>query len=98
MEIKLTYTHGKTINFDIFYELTASNSSNVDPIVRKFLFGIVRLTKNAGIDKYGCSGYGIGFDRRGSFSFTGREFGISVILFAVNMRSSFHVDNKKRTF
>ena len=28
------------------------------------LFGAVRLIKNADIDKYKYSGYGIGFDRR----------------------------------
>ena len=36
------------------------------------MFGAVKLTKltkNADIDKYGYSGYGIGFDRPGSFSF-----------------------------
>ena len=31
------------------------------------LFGAVTFTKNADIDKYGYSGYGIGFDRRSSF-------------------------------
>ena len=35
------------------------------------LFGAVALTKTADIDKYGYSGYGIEFDRRGSFSFPG---------------------------
>ena len=33
------------------------------------MFGVVKLTKNADIDKYGYSGYGIGFDRHGRFSF-----------------------------
>ena len=31
------------------------------------LFGAVTLTKNAEIDKYKYSGYGIRFDRHGSF-------------------------------
>ena len=39
-------------------------------MVYKF-FGAVALTKKANIDKYGYSGYGIGFDRRSSFSFPG---------------------------
>ena len=30
------------------------------------LFGAVELTKNANIDKYEYSGYGIGFDRKGT--------------------------------
>ena len=31
------------------------------------LFDAVKLTKNADIDKYGYSDYGIGFDRRSRF-------------------------------
>ena len=59
------------------------------------MFGGVRLTKNANIDKYGYSGNGIGFDRRGSFSFPGGGFGQNVIIFGVDMSSSVHVDKKK---
>ena len=58
------------------------------------LFDAVTLTKNADIDKYGYSGYGIGFDRRGSFSFPGGGFGQNVIIFGADMNSSIHVDNK----
>ena len=46
------------------------------------------------IDKYRYSGYGIGFDRRGSFSFLGGGFGQNVIVFGADMNSSIHVDNK----
>ena len=42
-----------------------------DPTLKSCLFGVVTLTKNAHIDNYGYSGYGIGFDRRGSFPFPG---------------------------
>ena len=38
-------------------------------------FSAVTLTKNADIEKYGYSGFGIGFDRRSSFSFPGGGFG-----------------------
>ena len=60
------------------------------------MFCAVRLTKNAYIDKYRYSGYGIGFDRRGSFSFPGGGFDSNVIIFGVDMSSSVHVDNKKK--
>ena len=43
--------------------------------LKKYLFGAVTLTKNTDIEKYGYSGYRTGFDRRGSFSFLGGEFG-----------------------
>ena len=52
------------------------------------------LTKNADIEKYGYSGFGIGFDRRSSFSFPGGEFGENILIFGVDMSSSVHIDNK----
>ena len=74
-----------------------ASSSNVnDSTFTNCLFGAVNLTKNADIDKYGYSGYGIGFDRRGSFSFPGGGFGQNVIIFGVDMSSSVHIDNKKK--
>ena len=54
------------------------------------------MTKNADIDKYGYSGYGIGFDRRSSFSFPGGGFGQNVLIFEVDTSSSVHIDNKKK--
>ena len=66
---KLSYAHGKVVNIYIVYELGASSSHNDDPALKTFLFGAVTLTKNADIDKYGYSGYGIGFDRKTIFCF-----------------------------
>ena len=60
------------------------------------MFGAVRLTKNADIDKYQYPGYGIGFDRKSYFSFPGGGFGQNVIIFGVDMSSSAHIDNKKK--
>ena len=54
------------------------------------------MTKNADIDNYGYSGYGIGFDRKSSFSFSSGGFGQNVIIFIVDMGSSAYVDNKKK--
>ena len=62
------------------------------------LFGAVSLTKNADIDKYKYSGYGIGFDRHGSFSFPGTGSGRNVMTFRVDMRSSAKIDNRKKIF
>ena len=53
------------------------------------------MTKNADIDKNGNSGYGIGFDRRGSFSFPGGGYGQDVLVFGVDMSFTTHTDNKK---
>ena len=41
------------------------------------------------------SGYGIGFNRKGSYSI-GNEVGRNVIILGVDMISSSHIDNKKR--
>ena len=54
------------------------------------------MTKNADIDRYGYSGYGIGFDRHGSFSFPGTGLGRNVIIFGVDMSSSTKIDNRKK--
>ena len=59
-------------------------------------FGAVTLTKNVDIDKYQYSGYGIGFDRKTSFSFPGGGFGQNVLTFGADMSSSVFVDNKKK--
>ena len=93
---KLIYTHKNIVNIYIDYELGASTSNDNDPTLKNCLFGAVTLTKNADTDKYGYSGFGIGFDRRGSFSFPGGGFGQNVIIFGVDMSSSAHVDNKKK--
>ena len=69
---KITYTHGKIVNIYIVYEINKKdNTITSDPTLENCLFGAVTLTKNVNIDRYGYSGYGIGFDRKGSFSFSG---------------------------
>ena len=93
---KISYTHGTIVNIYIAYELGASGSNNNDPTLKNCLIGAVTLTKNADIDKYGYSGYGIRFDRRSSFSFPGGGFGQNVLIFGADMSSSAHIDNKKK--
>ena len=67
------------MNIYIVYELVASTSHSSDPTLKNCLFGAVTLTKNANIEKYKYSGYGIGFDRGSSFSFPGGGFGQNVL-------------------
>ena len=54
------------------------------------------MTKKTDFDKYGYSSYGIGFDRKSSFSFPSGGFGKNMIIFRVDMCSSAHADNKKK--
>ena len=42
---KLTYDHGRKVNFYIVYELGASSSNNNDPTLKNCLFGAFTLTK-----------------------------------------------------
>ena len=95
---KITFTHKKIVNIYIVYELGASSSNFSDPTLKNCLFGAVTLTKNTDIEKYKYSGYGIGFDRRSSFSFLGGGFGQNVLIFSADMSSSIHIDNKKKTY
>ena len=90
---KISYTHEKVVNI---YELAASSSHTSDPTIKNCFFGAVTLTKNADIEKYKYSGYGIGFDRRSSFSFTGGGFGQNVLIFGADMSTSIHIGNKKK--
>ena len=91
---KVTYTHKTIVNIYIVCELGASTSNDSDPTLKNCLFGAVTLTKNADIDKYGYSGYGIGFDRRSSFSFLSGGFGQNILVFGVDMSSSAHIFEK----
>ena len=70
---KHTFTHKKTINIYIVYELGASTSPASDSTIKNCLFDAVTLTKN--VEKYKYSGYGIGFDRSSGFSFPSGGFG-----------------------
>ena len=86
------------IDIYIVYELSASSSHVNDPTLKNCLFGAVTLTKNADIDKYGYSGYGIGFDRRGRFSLPVGGYGQNVLIFGVDMSFTSHIDYKKNTY
>ena len=93
---KVLYTHEKAVNIYIVYELAESSSHSDDPTLKNCLFGAATLTKNADIDKYRYSGYGIGFDRRSTFSFPGAGFGQNVLISGAGMSSSANIDNKKK--
>ena len=90
-----TILHGNIVNIYIVYDITSDYKDINYPTLENCLFGSVKLTKNADIDKYGYSGYGIGFDRETSFSF-GNDFGKNVIILGVDMSSSTKVDNRKK--
>ena len=91
----VTILHSNIVNVYIVYEITSDYKDINYPTLENCLFGSVKLTKNSDIDKYGYSGYGIGFDKETSFSF-GNETGKNVIIFGVDMSSSSKIDNRKK--
>ena len=72
------------------------NLNYFDSTLENYLLGAVELTKNADIDKYRYSRYGIAFDGKETFSFPTGGFGCNVIMFVVDMSSSVHADNRKK--
>ena len=91
----LTIFHGGVVNIYIVYEITSDYKDINYPTLENCLFVSVNLTKNADIDKYRYSGYGIGFDRQSSISI-GNETGKNVMILGVDMSSSTKIDNRKK--
>ena len=83
----------KTVNIYIVYDLN-SNLNNFDPTLENCLFGGIKITKNSDMNKYKYSGYGIGFDSKGTFSHPTGSFSNNAIIFGAEMSSSTH-SNKK---
>ena len=80
--------HKKVVNIYIVFEISISFNISNYATLEKFLFRAVTLNKNADVDKYKYSGYGIGLDKHGSFSFPGTGLGRNVIMYGVDTSSS----------
>ena len=93
----ITYNHGKIINIYIVYDLKSALNYNEGFTLENCLFGVVKLTKNADVNKRKYFGYGIGFDGKGVFSHQIGNFSNNAIIFAVDM-SSFDLLKQKNTF
>ena len=83
------------MNIYIADEINQKFDKSSYPTLENCLFGAVKLTKHVDVDLYKYSGYGIGFDRKGSYSI-GNEIGRNVIIFGVDMSSSAKTDNRKK--
>ena len=90
---KVRLNHGAIVNIYIVYEISKNYNISSYPTLENCLFGAVCLTKNADIDQYKYSGYAIGFDKGGEFS-----FGRNCIIFGADLSSSSHANNKKIIF
>ena len=54
------------------------------------------MTKHVDIEQYIYSGYGIGLDRKGEFSFGSNGFGRNVITLGEDLSSSVHANNRTK--
>ena len=87
----------KVINLYISYTLGPQvKNLNTNSTLRNCLFGSVKLTKNADLDKYKYTGYGIGFDSRSEFPLPDGSYGKNVIIFGALMSTSVHFNKKRK--
>ena len=90
----VTFNHEKILNIYVLYEINESNNISDYVTLENCLFGAVRLTKRADINKYKYSENGIEFERKEYYSI-GDQVCRNVIIFGVDMSSFPHIDNKE---
>ena len=97
-QVKLTFAHKKVVNIYIVYQRNLRLFTvGEDFVLENSLFGAVKLTTNAGLDKYKYFGYGFGFEAHGTFSLSnGSEPAKNLIIFGVDMNSLVNTDKKKK--
>ena len=84
------------VNIYIVYEISKNYNNSSYPTLENCLFGAVSSTKHTDTYQYKYSKYGIGFDRKGEFSFGSRGFGRNLIILGADMSSSVHANNKTK--
>ena len=88
----------KIVNAYIFYDLDdwpKIHPSNFK--LKNSLFDATDIVKNSHKDKWVRSGYGLPFDRAGSWGF-GNDFARNLVIFGVDNSSSSHAENCKTSF
>ena len=95
---KPTHNYGTIVNIYIVYEISKNYNSSSFSTLENCFFGAVSLTKYVDIYQYKYSGYGIGFDRKGGFSFGSNGFGRNVIILGADMSSSVHANNRTKKY
>ena len=89
--------YGPIVNIYIVYRLDSkTNNSNI--VLENSLVGAMEIknTSNLDPDKYKYSGYGIGFDSKGSYTHPDGGYGKNVIIFGADMSNSKHANNKTK--
>ena len=78
------------------YEINKNDNTSSDLTLENCLFGPASLTKNADMDKYKYSGYGMNMIDMDYFSHPSGGTGRNVIIFGVDMSSSTKIGNRKK--
>ena len=87
--------NNSVINIYCVYELRPVNIPlSLEFTILNALFGAMEITKNANASKYKYKGYGICFDKGGSFSEGSISNGRNVLIFGVHESSLLHSNNK----
>ena len=85
----------KVKNLNISYTLIPQlKPFNTDFTLSNCLFGSIKLTKNADLNKYKYTGYGIRLDSHVKLSLPEGSIGKILIIFGVDLSSVEHIDNK----
>ena len=98
----VTPNNNNIINIYVVCKLDPIASSRDDTFtIQNALFGAMQITKNADTSKYNYKGYGICFDKGGTFGHTINEGGFAhttnttnVLIFGVDMSFSVQATNR----
>ena len=93
----MSFVHKKVVNLYITYKLdTWSKDLNTNFTLGNYLFGVVKVTKNADPDKCKYSGFGIGIDSCPQFLWIDESNEKKIIISGVDNSSSVHVDGRNK--
>ena len=87
-----TFTPSNVMIFFLYELYTCSRDLNSGFTLKDCFFGGVKSAKNFDLDKYVCSGYGIGFESHLEFFF----LMVTWATIGVVMSSSVYIDNKRK--
>ena len=94
---KKAFTHRNVVNLVIVPEFdTFSRNLNTKFSLSNSLFGAVKLTKNADLNKYKFSGYSSGFNARSQFLLPFGKWNKNVVIRGADNSLSRHTDNNKK--
>ena len=88
---------GPIVSIYIVYRTSLKTISSSNAL-KNSLFGAIKITNTSSLDreKYQYSGYGIGFDRKGTFTHPEGGDGKNIVVFGADLSNSKHANNKTK--